>query len=122
MPPATTGTGVHDCDSAWLLKPNTSKHLSTPQRASFFRKKRPLFREKAGKHQAWTGPRNRKNITRSMNRFGSLGLAMLIAASSPAASVKSPLADAAEKSDRAGIRTLLKQRVDVNAPQVDGMT
>ena len=34
----------------------------------------------------------------------------------------SPLADAAEKSDRAGVRTLLKQRVDVNAPQVDGMT
>ncbi len=47
---------------------------------------------------------------------------MLLAASSPAASAKSPLADAAEKSDRAGIRALLKQRVDVNAPQVDGMT
>jgi len=47
---------------------------------------------------------------------------MLLAASSPAGSAKSPLADAAEKSDRAGVRTLLKQRVDVNAPQVDGMT
>src|SRR6266498_81934 len=34
----------------------------------------------------------------------------------------SRLADAAEKSDRANVRTLLKQRVDVNAPQVDGMT
>jgi ankyrin repeat protein len=33
-----------------------------------------------------------------------------------------PLADAAEKMDRARIRTLLQQRVDVNAPQVDGMT
>jgi ankyrin repeat protein len=32
------------------------------------------------------------------------------------------LADAAEKMDRAAVRTLLKQRVDVNAPQVDGMT
>ena len=33
-----------------------------------------------------------------------------------------PLADAAEKMDRAKIRALLNQRVDVNAPQVDGMT
>jgi uncharacterized protein len=32
------------------------------------------------------------------------------------------VADAAEKMDRAKIRALLKQRVDVNAPQVDGMT
>lgn len=32
------------------------------------------------------------------------------------------LADAAEKMDRARIRTLLQQRVDVNTPQVDGMT
>ena len=51
-----------------------------------------------------------------------VGLAMLLAASSPAASPKSPLADAVEKSDRTGVRTLLKQRVDVNAPQPDGMT
>src|SRR3989442_10978628 len=36
--------------------------------------------------------------------------------------VESRLADAAEKSDRAGVRALLKRRVDVNAPQVDGMT
>lgn len=35
---------------------------------------------------------------------------------------ESPLADAVEKSDRAAIRTLLKQRADVNAPQADGMT
>ncbi len=47
---------------------------------------------------------------------------MLLAASSPAASTRSPLADAAEKSDRATIRTLLKQHADVNAPQADGMT
>src|SRR6266568_7628879 len=51
-----------------------------------------------------------------------IGLAMLLAASSSAASAKSPLADAAEKLDRAGVRALLKQRVDINAPQVDGMT
>ena len=33
-----------------------------------------------------------------------------------------PLADATERMDRARIRALLKQRVDVNTPQVDGMT
>ena len=32
------------------------------------------------------------------------------------------LADAAEKMDRAKIRALLNQHVDVNAPQIDGMT
>ena len=41
----------------------------------------------------------------------------------PAATVReSKLADAAEKSDRATLRTLLKQHADVNAPQADGMT
>ena len=43
-----------------------------------------------------------------------------IAPSSPGA--ESRLADAAEKSVRATIRTLLKQHADVNAPQADGMT
>jgi ankyrin repeat protein len=57
-----------------------------------------------------------------MKRFGAVGLAMLLAASSPAANARSPLADAVEKSDRAAIRTLLKQHADVNAPQTDGMT
>src|SRR4029453_11657227 len=33
-----------------------------------------------------------------------------------------PLADATEKMDRVRIRALLKQRVDVNTPQIDGMT
>ncbi len=51
-----------------------------------------------------------------------VGLVMLLATSTPAANAKSPLADATEKSDRATIRTLLKQHVDVNAPQADGMT
>src|SRR5580765_2464382 len=37
-------------------------------------------------------------------------------------SSNSPLANAAEKSDRASIRTLLKQHVEINASQVDGMT
>ena len=51
-----------------------------------------------------------------MKRLGAFGLAMLLAASSLAAS-KSPLADAAEKSDRATIRTPLKQHADANAAQ-----
>jgi len=32
------------------------------------------------------------------------------------------LAEAAKQMDRAGIRSLLEQRIDVNAPQIDGMT
>jgi ankyrin repeat protein len=33
-----------------------------------------------------------------------------------------PLADATEKNDRSRVNALLKQRADVNAPQIDGMT
>ena len=47
---------------------------------------------------------------------------MFLSASSPVASARSPLADTVEKSDRAGVRTLLKQPADVNTSQVDGMT
>ena len=57
-----------------------------------------------------------------MIQLAAVGLALLIVATSPAVSVFSPLADAAEKSDHAAIRTLLKQHVDVNVPQADGMT
>jgi ankyrin repeat protein len=49
-------------------------------------------------------------------------LALLFSASAFAAPTTSPLADAAEKSDRAAIRALLKQRADVNTTQADGMT
>ncbi len=35
---------------------------------------------------------------------------------------RAPVADAAEKMDGAKVRALLRQRVDVNAPQADGMT
>jgi len=38
------------------------------------------------------------------------------------AAADAPLADAAEKRDRAKVQMLLKQRVDVNAAQADGMT
>jgi ankyrin repeat protein len=51
------------------------------------------------------------------------GLATLVCGASLfAAAASAPLADAAEKMDRAAIRALLQQRADVNAPQVDGMT
>jgi ankyrin repeat protein len=51
-----------------------------------------------------------------------LGFVTLSVCASISVSAQSPLADATEKSDRAAIRTLLKQRTDVNAPQADGMT
>src|SRR5436190_2620274 len=51
-----------------------------------------------------------------------IALAVFVLSALTAAAAESRLADAAERSDRAAIRTLLKQRVDVNAPQVDGMT
>ena len=47
-------------------------------------------------------------------------VALSFASSSFAA--ESRLANAAEKSDRATLRSLLKQHADVNAPQADGMT
>jgi len=50
-----------------------------------------------------------------------IGIALLSVASADAAS-RAPLADAAEKLDRATIRVLLGRHVDVNAAQVDGMT
>lgn len=49
-------------------------------------------------------------------------IALLLSAVAVYAGPPAPLADAAEKMDRTKIRALLKQRVDVNAPQVDGMT
>src|ERR1041385_1592914 len=49
-------------------------------------------------------------------------LAVLLLATSALASSPSPLADAAEKSDHAALRALLKQHANVNASQVDGMT
>src|SRR2546428_2191074 len=66
--------------------------------------------------------RETMTIAMRMRPFGAVGVVLLLAATSLAATVKSPLADAAEAMDRASIRSLLKRRVDVNAPQVDGMT
>jgi ankyrin repeat protein len=47
---------------------------------------------------------------------------ILSTASVRAGASDAALADATEKMDRAAIRTLLRQRANVNAPQVDGMT
>ena len=46
----------------------------------------------------------------------------LLATSLHAAPARAPLADAAEKMDRAAIRALVKQHASVNTPQADGMT
>src|SRR5262245_6080574 len=56
-------------------------------------------------------------------RFGAAGLVvLLLVGASATAQSSAPLADAAEKKDRAKIRAELKQGVDVNASQADGMT
>lgn len=56
-------------------------------------------------------------------RLAACGL-VLVLLSSASASIgqDSPLADAAEKGDREGIRALVEQGADVNRAQVDGMT
>lgn len=56
-----------------------------------------------------------------MKRLTTLCLALLLGAFAAVAN-DAPLADASEKSDRTAIRTLLKQRADVNAAHADGMT
>ena len=55
-------------------------------------------------------------------RFALFAVGLLLAIAGLQAVADAPLADAAEKMDRARVRVLLKQRVDVNAPQIDGMT
>ena len=50
------------------------------------------------------------------------GMLLLWTVNLTGAGTDSPLADAAEKMDRASIRRLLQQPIDVNAAQVDGMT
>src|SRR5215470_1761365 len=58
----------------------------------------------------------------SLRRLAGHCLLMCVTAVSTAAAASSPVADAAEKQNREAIRTLLRQKADVNAPQVDGTT
>ena len=58
----------------------------------------------------------------SVKQIGVWGAAWLFSAISLAGAADAPLADAAELMDRDGVRALLKEPVDVNASQVDGMT
>ena len=56
-------------------------------------------------------------------RFRTLALAIPLLAAGPIArGADAPLADAAERSDRAAVRALLDRRADINQPQPDGMT
>ena len=49
------------------------------------------------------------------------GLVVLLS-SATAGAASSPMADAAMKQNREAVRSLLRQKADVNAPQVDGTT
>ena len=58
-----------------------------------------------------------------LRHIAACGLAVLLSAAGMQASPsRAALADAVERMDRAKVRALLKERADVNAPQVDGMT
>jgi uncharacterized protein len=57
-----------------------------------------------------------------LRRFGVAIAVALLAGGSAVARSDTPLADAAEKKDRAKVAALLKQGVNVNASQADGMT
>ena len=58
-----------------------------------------------------------------MIRLRAFGIALvLLVPASQSLAAEAPLADAAEKADRAAVRALVERRVDVNQAQVDGMT
>ncbi len=58
-----------------------------------------------------------------LTRLGACGLALvLLASASESLAADAPLADAAEKEDRASVRAMVERHDDVNQAQVDGMT
>jgi ankyrin repeat protein len=62
-------------------------------------------------------------IAMDRNRYGAWALALVLPALAPASRADdAPLADAAERGDRSGVRALIERHVDVNRPQADGMT
>ena len=74
-------------------------------------------------HKTCTGL-SRASLTRHGNAIGtliSLAFVVLVSASG-ALAADAPLANAAEKQDRATVRALIAHRVNVNQPQLDGMT
>jgi ankyrin repeat protein len=70
------------------------------------------------------GAHDQETIAMGLKRFGACGVLalVLLASASESLADEAPLADAAEKADRASVRALLERRVDVNRAQVDGMT
>jgi ankyrin repeat protein len=56
------------------------------------------------------------------HRMFGLAVVWVVASMSGAAAGRSDVADAVMKGDKAALRTLLQQKADVNAPQVDGAT
>jgi ankyrin repeat protein len=64
----------------------------------------------------------RRVVFASRRGLGLCGIVLLLSTGNVWANSDALLADAAEKLDRPTIRALLKQRADVNRPQVDGMT
>ena len=73
----------------------------------------------AGMKPAATSPLQR---IRSRRLYACALIVALVSSISAAAlhAADSPLADAAMRGDRDGVRSLLKQKVEVNAPQGDG--
>src|SRR5438105_5543810 len=58
-----------------------------------------------------------------MRRIMGMGvLLMLVLSMTTVSAVRSEVADAAMRGDKAAVRTLLQQKADVNAPQPDGAT
>jgi ankyrin repeat protein len=67
--------------------------------------------------------RGREVIAMRHNPFFTGGLALILVAGSPiAVAADAPLADAAERGDRAGVRALINRHADANQAQGDGMT
>jgi ankyrin repeat protein len=62
------------------------------------------------------------SLTRFVKRLTACSIALLLSTATLRAASRAPLADATEKVDRAKVKTLLAQHVDVNAAQADGMT
>src|SRR5882672_12478382 len=98
------------------------------------RRRSPIFTSRCSKRWGSVSTPSPTARARSMNSLrseimsrvkscGVFAMALLVSAVGlRGAGSDARLADAAERMDRAAIGTLLQQHVDVNAPQIDGMT